>query len=59
MTHVAKIIEIVGSSEQGWNEAVQAAFDEVKKTVKGITGLEVTGKTAKVDPDLKRKNHRI
>jgi len=22
MTHVAKIIEIVGSSEQGWNEAV-------------------------------------
>jgi dodecin len=50
MTDVAKVIEIVGSSEQGWNEAVQAALDEAKKTVKGITGLEVTDKTAKVDP---------
>ena len=51
MTHVAKIIEVVGSSEQGWNEAVHAALDEAKKTLKGITGLEVTNKSAKVDPE--------
>lgn len=54
MTHVAKIIELVGSSEQGWNEAIQAALDEAKKTLKGITGLEVTNKTAKVDPQSGR-----
>ena len=54
MTHVAKIIEIVGSSDQGWNEAVQAALDEAKKTLKGITGLEVTDKTAEVDPESGR-----
>jgi flavin-binding protein dodecin len=54
MTHVAKIIEIVGSSEQGSNEAVQAALDEAKKTLKGITGLEVTDKTAEVDPESGR-----
>jgi hypothetical protein len=24
MTHVAKIIEIIGSSEKGWSEAAQA-----------------------------------
>ena len=47
---VAKIIEIVGSSEKGWSEAAQEALDEAKKTINGITGLEVNDITAKVDP---------
>ena len=47
---VAKIIEIVGSSERGWSEAAQEALDEAKKTINGITGLEVNDITAKVDP---------
>jgi flavin-binding protein dodecin len=46
----AKIIEIVGSSERGWSEAAQEALDEAKKTINGITGLEVNDITAKVDP---------
>lgn len=50
MNHVAKIIAIVGSSEKGWSEAAQVALDEANKTVHGITGLEVTDMTAKVDP---------
>ena len=50
MTHVAKIIEIIGSSEKGWSEAAQGALDEAKKSIKGITGLEVNDITAKVDP---------
>ena len=51
ITHVAKIIEIIGSSEKGWSEAAQSALDEAKKTIKGITGLEVEDITAKVDPN--------
>jgi len=39
MTHIAKIIEIIGSSEKGWSEAAQAALDETKKTIDSITGL--------------------
>ena len=54
MTHVAKIIEIIGSSEKGWSEAAQAALDEAKKTIHGITGLEVNDITAKVDPSTGR-----
>jgi dodecin len=50
MTHVAKIIEIVGGSDKGWSEAAQAALDEAKKTIHGITGLEINDITAKVDP---------
>jgi flavin-binding protein dodecin len=51
MTHVAKVIELVGSSEKGWTEAAQAALDEAKKTIKNITGLEVNDITASVDPN--------
>jgi flavin-binding protein dodecin len=51
MTHVAKIIEIIGSSQNGWEEAAQVAIDEAKKTIHGIHGLEITDMTAKVDPN--------
>ncbi len=51
MTHVAKIIELVGSSDKGWTEAAQAAVDEAKKTIRGITGLEINDITASVDPN--------
>ena len=51
MTHVAKIIEVVGSSDKGWEDAAQTALDEAKKTIHGITGVEVGDMTAKVDPN--------
>ncbi len=50
MTKVAKVIELVGSSETGWTEAAHAALDEANKSLKDITGLEVNDITAKVDP---------
>lgn len=31
MSHVAKIIAIVGSSEKGWSEAAQVAPDKAHK----------------------------
>ena len=51
MVHVAKIIEIIGSSDKGWEDAAQVAIDEAKKTIHGITGLEINDMTAKVDPN--------
>jgi dodecin len=51
MTHVAKIIEIIGSSQSGWEEAAQVAIDEASKTIHGIHGVEITDMTAKVDPN--------
>jgi dodecin len=49
--HIAKITEIVGSSEKGWEEAAQIALDEAKKTIREITGIEVVDMTATVDPN--------
>jgi dodecin len=51
MTSVAKIVEIVGSSNKGWEDAVQIAVNEAKKTIHGIHGIEVKDMTAKVDPN--------
>jgi dodecin len=51
MSHIAKVIEIIGSSQSGWEQAAQVAIDEAKKTVHGIHGLEITDMTAKVDPN--------
>jgi dodecin len=50
MTHVAKITEIVGSSDKSWEDAVQVALTEATKTIRGITGIELTDMTARVDP---------
>jgi dodecin len=54
MSHIAKVIEIIGSSDSGWEQAAQVAIDEAKKTVHGIHGLEITDMTAKVDPNTGR-----
>jgi dodecin len=49
MTHIAKVIEIIGSSDKGWEDAAQVAVDEARKTLHGIHGIEVTDMTATVD----------
>lgn len=49
MTHIAKIIEIVGSSDRGWENAAQVAIEEARKTIHGIHGIEVMDMTATVD----------
>ncbi|MGC1131176.1 MAG: dodecin family protein [Nitrososphaeraceae archaeon] len=51
MTHVAKVVELIGNSDKGWEDAARAAVDEARKTIHGITGIEVTDMTAKIDPN--------
>jgi dodecin len=51
MTHIAKVIEIIGSSDKSWQDAAQSALNEATKTLHGITGVEVGDMTAKVDPN--------
>jgi dodecin len=51
MTDVAKVIEIAGNSDKSWQDAAQVALEEAKKTIHGITGVEVGDMTAKVDPN--------
>lgn len=46
---VVKIIELVGSSTEGWKEGAKNALIEAAKTVRNIVGMDVVGWTAKVE----------
>ena len=48
---IAKIEEIVGTSDRGWEDAAQVAVSEAVKTMRGIHGIEVVDQTAQVDPN--------
>lgn len=49
MSSIAKIIEVIGVSNKGWEDAAQTAINETKKTVHGIHGIKVQDMTADVD----------
>ncbi|MGC8812250.1 MAG: dodecin family protein [Candidatus Aenigmatarchaeota archaeon] len=40
---VVKIIEVIGTSEKSWEDAVQKALERASKTVRNITGIDVLG----------------
>ena len=48
MSGVVKVIELVGSSEESWEQAAQNAVAQASKTLKDLIGLEVVGWTADI-----------
>lgn len=56
---VVKIIELVGSSEKSWEDAVQEALKEATKTVEHIVGIDVLGYKGEVKDNeiIKFKAH--
>ena len=46
---VVKIIELIGSSPNNWEEATKNALAEAAKTIKGIKSLHIKKCTAKVE----------
>jgi dodecin len=51
MIRIADVVELVSSSDKSWQDAAQVALEEDKKTIHGITGVEIGDMTAKVDPN--------
>ena len=49
MSHVAKVITIIGSSPESFAKAADAAVQEAAKTVRGITGAQVVSMSAVVE----------
>jgi len=48
MKEVAKVIEVVGSSEKSWKDAAENAVKAASKTVNNITGVQVVHMTGQV-----------
>jgi dodecin len=47
-------LKLSAAQTKAGRNAAQVAVDETKKTIHGITGLEITDMTAKVDPNTGR-----
>ncbi|MBS4030795.1 MAG: dodecin domain-containing protein [Clostridiales bacterium] len=46
---VAKVIELVGESKVGWEDAVKNAIEDASRTVENMRGVEVYNWTASID----------
>jgi flavin-binding protein dodecin len=46
---VVKVIELVGCSSLGLQEAVESAVKEASKTVRNLRGVDVIGWTARIE----------
>ena len=51
MAQGAKVIQLVGTSETSWQDAVEVAVREASKTIRHISGVDVVSMTADVDGD--------
>lgn len=49
MSKVGKVIELIGSSDKGWEDAANQALAKANETLGGISGIEVTDMTATVE----------
>ena len=49
MAHVAKVIELVASSETSFDDAVQQGLAEATRTLRGVSGIEIKNWTADVE----------
>ncbi|WP_224270489.1 dodecin family protein [Haloprofundus salinisoli] len=46
-----KIVKVLGTSEESWQDAAEEAFREANKTIDDISGLEIEDWTANVEND--------
>ena len=46
-----KIIEVIGSSDHSWEDAVKNAIKSAAKTLRQLVGADVQSWTAKIGPD--------
>lgn len=49
---VARVTEIVASSKDSFDDAVKEGLRRAARTLRGITGMEITSFKVKVDRDL-------
>lgn len=55
---VIKVIELLGTSSQSFNDALKQAVDRACKTVRGVRGLDIIGQNVVVE-DGKITEYRV
>lgn len=49
MAPIAKVIEIIGTSENSWQQAADNALEEATKTIDHISGIQIGQMSADVE----------
>ena len=49
MPETAKVIELMGTSTESWEDAAQNALDDADETLENISGIEMISQTATVE----------
>lgn len=49
MGDTVKVIELVGSSTDSWEDAAQSALDDADESLENINGIEIESQTADVE----------
>ncbi|MDD2678617.1 MAG: dodecin family protein [Candidatus Nanoarchaeia archaeon] len=48
---VAKVLELIGGSEKGFDDALNQIIKRANKTVRNLTGLEIISQKVKINKD--------
>ena len=56
---VYKSIQLVATSDKNWAEAVNAGYDEAKKTLRGIRNIQIIESDVKVKEDQDKLIYRV
>jgi len=56
---VYKSIQLVGTSEKNWADAVKSCYEEAKKTLRGIRNIQIIESDVKVKEDVDKMIYRV
>jgi len=56
---VYKSIQLVATSDKNWSDAVRVAFDEAKKSLRGIRNIQIIESDVKVKEDQDKLIYRV
>lgn len=46
-----KVVELIGESNESWEDAARQAVVDACETLEGVSGIEIVGQTAKIEDD--------
>lgn len=56
---VYKSIQLVGTSENNWADALKNCYQEAKKTLRGIRNIQIIESDVKVKEDIDKLIYRV
>jgi len=56
---VYKSIQLVATSEKNWADAVRIAYEEAKKSLRGIRNIQIIESDVKIKEDVDKMIYRV